>query len=285
MADLKYTGAQVEDALSKAMNAVEQDDLATVATSGSYDDLKDKPDIPDSSSFATQTDLSLKVDKVKGKGLSSNDFTSTLLAKLNSIASGATKVTDSTVSGWGYLKSLNDSTSNFNDAVTTGFVFSTFKASNIPATNYATGLVINNTSSGNSYVAQLCLDYDANLYTRRRAGSTWTSWKSATMSASQYDQKDILSEEALTIDQLVTIKPIRFKFKDAGAYDDKEHIGGIAEEIEKYMPEVIRLVDGIKYVNYAEAAFYMAASIAQIVAQQADDIKALREEIEKLKHK
>ena len=240
---------------------------------------------PDSSSFATKSDLSNKVDKVSGKGLSSEDFTSALLSKLNGIASGATKVTDSTVSGWGYLKTLNHLISNFNNAVTTGFVFSTFQASNIPATNYATGLVINNTSPGNSYVAQLCLDYDANLYTRRRTGSTWTSWKSATMSASQYDQKDILSEEPLTIDQLAAIKPIKFKFKDAETYDDKEHIGGIAEEIEKYMPEGIRLVGGIKYVNYAETAFYMVASLAQVVAQQAADIKALREEIEKLKHK
>ena len=43
-------------------------------------------------------EIGTKVDKVDGKGLSENDFTDELLAKLNSIASGATKVTvDSTL--------------------------------------------------------------------------------------------------------------------------------------------------------------------------------------------
>lgn len=40
-----------------------------------------------------------KVDKVEGKGLSANDFTDALLAKLNAIAEGATKVAKSEVNG------------------------------------------------------------------------------------------------------------------------------------------------------------------------------------------
>lgn len=40
-----------------------------------------------------KTLLSNKVDKVEGKGLSTNDFTNALLTKLNGIATGATKVT------------------------------------------------------------------------------------------------------------------------------------------------------------------------------------------------
>ena len=40
-----------------------------------------------------------KVDKVEGKGLSANDFTDALLAKLNAIAEGATKVEASTTNG------------------------------------------------------------------------------------------------------------------------------------------------------------------------------------------
>lgn len=46
MADLKYTGAQVADALDKALSATQPTDIAKVATSGSYNDLKDKPTIP-----------------------------------------------------------------------------------------------------------------------------------------------------------------------------------------------------------------------------------------------
>lgn len=40
-----------------------------------------------------------KVDKVDGKGLSTEDFTTTLLTKLNGIAEGATKVEKSTTNG------------------------------------------------------------------------------------------------------------------------------------------------------------------------------------------
>ena len=54
--------------------------LAKVATSGSYNDLSNTPDIPD---------ISGKVDKVNGKGLSTNDFTNDLKNKLDGIAAGA----------------------------------------------------------------------------------------------------------------------------------------------------------------------------------------------------
>lgn len=49
-------------------------------------------------------DISGKVDKVSGKGLSTNDYTTTEKNKLAGIATGATKVTESTVSGWGFTK-------------------------------------------------------------------------------------------------------------------------------------------------------------------------------------
>lgn len=44
--------------------------------------------------------LGTKVDKVEGKGLSANDFTDALLAKLNGIAEGATKVESSESNGY-----------------------------------------------------------------------------------------------------------------------------------------------------------------------------------------
>jgi hypothetical protein len=48
--------------------------------------------------------ISGKVDKVSGKGLSTNDYTTDEKNKLAGIAAGATKVTESTVSGWGFTK-------------------------------------------------------------------------------------------------------------------------------------------------------------------------------------
>ena len=82
--------------------------LATVATSGNYNDLTNKPtlfsgnyndltnkptlfsgDYNDLSNKPTIPDISGKVDKVDGKGLSTNDFTNDLKNKLDGIAAGA----------------------------------------------------------------------------------------------------------------------------------------------------------------------------------------------------
>lgn len=78
--------------------------LATVATSGSYNDLSNKPTIPpavtvDTAISSTSTNpvqnkviktaLDGKVSTVSGKGLSTNDYTTTEKNKLAGIASGA----------------------------------------------------------------------------------------------------------------------------------------------------------------------------------------------------
>lgn len=70
--------------------------LATVATSGSYNDLSNKPTIPtvptnvsefnnDAGYLTSHQDISGKVDKVEGKGLSTNDFTTEEKEKLASL--------------------------------------------------------------------------------------------------------------------------------------------------------------------------------------------------------
>lgn len=43
----KYTGAEVEEAIGLAKTALQPNELAKVAKSGSYNDLNDKPSIPD----------------------------------------------------------------------------------------------------------------------------------------------------------------------------------------------------------------------------------------------
>lgn len=116
--DLASIIASIEQQIAGKMDKVT---LATVATSGSYNDLSDKPTIPD---------VSGKVDKVSGKGLSTNDYTTAEKNKLAGIASGAevnvqsdwsvtdstsdafiknkptipSAVAESTVSGWGFTK-------------------------------------------------------------------------------------------------------------------------------------------------------------------------------------
>ena len=88
-------------AVSGVAQILNKPTLSTVATSGSYDDLSDKPTIPtvdqtyDSTSTNPQSGAAIseaiadKVDKVTGKGLSTNDYTNADKSKLDNIESGA----------------------------------------------------------------------------------------------------------------------------------------------------------------------------------------------------
>ena len=77
--------------------------LATVAKTGSYNDLSNKPTIPSIAGLATETyvdnGLATKVDKEVGKGLSTNDYTTTEKNKLGGIESDAQVNTVTSVAG------------------------------------------------------------------------------------------------------------------------------------------------------------------------------------------
>ena len=104
-----YNKTEINNLLSAKVNS---SDLSTVATSGSYNDLSNKPIIPtktsdltNDSNFVSSSDLSnnyynktqtdnlldIKVDKVTGKGLSTEDYTTAEKTKLAGIESEANK--------------------------------------------------------------------------------------------------------------------------------------------------------------------------------------------------
>ena len=60
----------VQDSLDKADSALQEEDVADVAKTGDYDDLENKPTIPDTSGLATKTELATKQDcLVAGNGI------------------------------------------------------------------------------------------------------------------------------------------------------------------------------------------------------------------------
>lgn len=96
----------VNQAINNAVSSkVDASSISAVATSGDYNDLNNKPIIPSSTSeltndsgylvnadianLATKDEVSTKVDKVSGKGLSTNDYTTNEKNKLAGIAAGA----------------------------------------------------------------------------------------------------------------------------------------------------------------------------------------------------
>lgn len=69
-------------ALQKLVEAISSLELSEVAKTGDYNDLINKPDLSD---YVTTQVLSTKVDKVNGKGLSTNDYTDEDKIKLRSL--------------------------------------------------------------------------------------------------------------------------------------------------------------------------------------------------------
>lgn len=90
------TPSQVDTKISTAISALVDEAPET------YDTLKEIADYISSNETAKNAlnaAIGNKVDKVEGKGLSTNDFTTALLNKLNGIAEGATKVEKSNTNG------------------------------------------------------------------------------------------------------------------------------------------------------------------------------------------
>lgn len=106
---------------------------------------------------------------------------------------------------------------------------------------------------------------------------------------SQRSLKNVVDERGLSLDELATIKPTRYTWKDGR--DERVHIGGIADDVERVMPEVVRRTkDGVLTMDYACAAFAMSASLIQPVSEHERRIGelereniALREELELLR--
>ena len=91
------TPTQVDEKITTAINGLID------GASGTYDTLKElETAIKNNTDVATALNSAIgnKVDKVSGKGLSTNDFTSALLTKLNGITEGATKVEASATNGY-----------------------------------------------------------------------------------------------------------------------------------------------------------------------------------------
>lgn len=119
---------------------------------------------------------------------------------------------------------------------------------------------------------------DYNFYV---AGSAYISSNiltggSITMN-SMRSMKNIINEKGLSLEELSTIKPTRFTWKDGR--DDRIHVGGIADDVMKVLPEVVfKGNDGVLSMDYASAAFVMAASLIQPMTEHERRIANLERE-------
>lgn len=142
-------------------------------------------------------------------------------------------------------------------------------------TGQTTGMLMNsfgNITIGSSDLAgtscKLCVNGD----TLVKGGLTFNSMRSL---------KNIQDERGLSLDELSIIKPTRFTWKDGR--DDRIHIGGIADDVQKVLPEVIYNMDNVLCMDYGNAAFAISASLIKPVVNHEERIKVLEEENERLK--
>lgn len=106
---------------------------------------------------------------------------------------------------------------------------------------------------------------------------------------SQRSLKNVVNERGLSLSELSTIKPTRYTWKDGR--DNRLHFGGIADDIQQVLPEVVYSTsDGILTMDYGNAAFAVASSLIKPVvdhekriAMLEEENKQLRLEIERLK--
>lgn len=99
---------------------------------------------------------------------------------------------------------------------------------------------------------------------------------------SQRSLKNVVDERGLSLTELSEIKPTRYTWKDKR--DDRVHIGGIADDIEKVLPEVIyKTSDGTLTMDYGNAGFAVASSLIKPVVDHEARIAALEKENKELK--
>ena len=97
--------------------------------------------------------------------------------------------------------------------------------------------------------------------------------------------KNIKDERGLSLEELAIIKPTRYTWKDGR--DDRLHIGGIADDVQRVLPEVIYKTgeDDTLTMDYGNAAFAIAASLINPVINHEEEIRVLKERIKELEEK
>lgn len=99
---------------------------------------------------------------------------------------------------------------------------------------------------------------------------------------SQRSLKNVIDERGLSLSELSTIKPTRYTWKDNR--DNRLHIGGIADDIQQVLPEVVyKTGDNVLTMDYGNAAFAIASSLIKPVIDHERRIEMLERENKELK--
>jgi hypothetical protein len=99
--------------------------------------------------------------------------------------------------------------------------------------------------------------------------------------ASDINLKDKIGTPTLTTEDIASASPILFKWKDRK--DQDVHVGAIAQEWQKILPEVVRENDGVLSMDYGVAALVSAMTIAKTVVNHEQRLQRIENELNKQK--
>lgn len=98
---------------------------------------------------------------------------------------------------------------------------------------------------------------------------------------SQRSLKNVVDERGLSISELSEIKPTRYTWKDNR--DNRIHFGGIADDIQQVLPEVVyKTEEGVLTMDYGNAGFAIAASLIKPVVDHEEKIRQLQKRVSEL---
>ena len=98
---------------------------------------------------------------------------------------------------------------------------------------------------------------------------------------SDIHKKNVIDDIELDVNAIALARLIRFTWKDG--HDQNEHVGGIAQEWQKILPEAVHETkDGKLSLDYGLVGMVSAVSLANKVAEQQQRIDDLERRLSKL---
>jgi hypothetical protein len=95
-------------------------------------------------------------------------------------------------------------------------------------------------------------------------------------------KKNVIEDIELDVNAIALARLIRFTLKDG--HDQIEHVGGIAQEWQKILPEAVHeAADGTLSMDYGAIGMISAVTLARKVVRMESEVESLKKEIEELK--
>lgn len=125
-----------------------------------------------------------------------------------------------------------------------------------------------------------------NTYTLNASGevrvSTGVLSNGYVTALSDIRKKNVIDDVELDVNAIALARLIRFTWKDG--HDTKEHVGGIAQEWQKILPEAVHeSADGTLSMDYGAIGMISAVTAAREVVSLKKEVESLKKEIEELK--